>query len=350
MKTQLHLNRMITGAGLLAFLLGGLTVRPALAVPSAGQKVDNRFLLVFDTSAEMKRRLPAVQTALISLLATNMNGQLHTNDSLGVWTFDQELRTGQFPLQRWKPNNAAAMVSNLNAFVASRRYSKKTRFEALVPMLTQVAQNSERLTAVIFCDGNGEMKGTPYDAGINQIFKKRGDERQKARQPFVIALRSQLGQYVDCVVSFPPQPVSLPEFPPLPEPPPVPVPKPPPPRPTAPPLIIIGTPVTNRVPPPAPPSPVPPPATTPAAVTPAAPVASAPVASAPENVSAARAGAPAQFKIAPALLPQTNAIAATSAGSGSAHGGIGLPGVILLVLGAGLVAFVLGRAWPRKKN
>jgi hypothetical protein len=352
MKTHMHLNRMVAGAGLLPLLLGGIFAAPALPAQPAVRKVDNRTLLIFDTSAEMKRRLPAVQSALSSLLTTHLSRQLHSNDSIGVWTFDQELRTGEYPLQRWKPDYTATLASNLNAFVGSRRYSKKTRFEALVPLLNQVAQNSERLTAVIFCDGTGELHGTPYDTGVNQIFQQRGDERQRARQPIVIVLRSQLGEYVDCMVSFPPQPISLPEFPPLPEPPrPAPkvVPPPAPPRPPVQPLIIIGTPATNRVPPPAPPLPDPAPVPVPVTVapTPTPP----PEAPAPDTVSVARTGAAtAQFKIAPALLPPTNDISPPPDGSGRARGGIGTPGVVLLVVAGALVAFMLGRAWPAKKN
>jgi hypothetical protein len=57
------------------------------------------------------------------------------------------------------------------------------------------------------------------------------------------------------MISFPPQLVNLPAFPPLPEAvhaPPKVTNAPAPPRPSVPPLIIIGTPPTNRVPPPAP--------------------------------------------------------------------------------------------------
>ena len=200
-----------------AVLLAGIFLVPAVRAQPAVRNVDNRFLLIFDTSSDMKRRLPAVQKALNDILAASTNGQLHSGDSIGVWTFDQDLHTGQFPLQHWKPDNAAMIASNITAFVGKQRYSKKTSFDALLPLLNQVVQGSERLTVLIFCDGKGEIHGTPYDVGINQIFQQRQSERQKARLPIVIGLRSQRGQYVGCMVSFPPQPVSLPAFPPLPE-------------------------------------------------------------------------------------------------------------------------------------
>jgi hypothetical protein len=342
MKIQTHRNRIIHGALMLTALLGAIFMAPALRAQPATRKVDNRFLLVFDTSAEMKRRLAAVQKTLNLILATSVNGQLHSNDSIGVWTFDQELQTGQFPLQRWKPDNAVMIASNINAFVGSRRYSKKTGFEALVPLLNQVAHRSERLTVVIFCDGNGELHGTPYDTGINQVFQQRQGERQKARLPIVIVLHSQLGEYIDCVVSFPPQPVSFPEFPPLPEPAPPQVEKAPAPRPKVPPLIIIGTPPTNRAPPPVPkPAPTNPPLMT-ATSTPAPAVISE--VRPPEVAPSMPTGAvPAQLKIAPALLPGTNANTVSAESTGISRTEAFAMGAGFLVVAVGLSALLFRR-------
>ena len=197
-----------------AALLAGTFLAPALRAQPAVKKVDNRFLLIFDTSSDMRQRLPAVQKALDALLATSANGQLHSGDSVGVWTFDQDLHAGQFPLQHWKPEDAPIIASNIVKFVKKQHYLNKTGFDALQPLLNQVVQHSERLTVLIFCDGKGEIHGTPYDAGINQLFQQRQRERQKEELPIIIGLRSQRGQYVGCMVSFPPQTVSLPEFPP----------------------------------------------------------------------------------------------------------------------------------------
>jgi len=264
MKTRTHQNQIVRCALVLAALRTGIFLAPALHAQPAPQRVDNRFLLIFDTSSDMRQRLPAVQKALDTLLATSANGQLHPGDSVGVWTFDQDLHAGQFPLQYWKPDDAPMIASNIVKFVKKQHYLNKTGFDALQPLLHHVVQRSERLTVLIFCDGKGEIHGTPYDAGINQLFQQRQKERQKGELPIIIGLRSQRGQYVGCMVSFPPQPVSLPEFPPLPEvthaPPVVDAPAPPvPPRSDVPSLIIIGTPRTNRVPPALKPAPTNPP-------------------------------------------------------------------------------------------
>jgi hypothetical protein len=352
MKIQTQQNQMVRRPFFFAALLAGLFLLPAAPAQPAAPNVDNRFLLVFDTSSDMKPRLAATQKALDGILTTNANGQLHSGDSLGVWTFDQVLRAGQFPLQRWRPDNAATITATISAFAGSQRYAKKTVFEALMPVLNQLVQNSGRLTAVIFCDGYGEIHGTPYDTGINQVFEQRQRERRKARLPIVIVLRSQRGQYTGCMVSFPPQPVSFPEFPPWPEPAPAPTNAPAPvlPRANVPPLIIIGTTVTNHVPPPAPappPAPKPVPANPPPTAvtsTPAPVVASA--AKAPDEVLLMETGTvPAQAQTAAAPLTTTNALAHPAANSPPAgHKGALAVGVVFLVAAIGLAVFLFRHA------
>jgi len=251
-------SKKIARAGRMIFaLLAGIFLIPTLRAQPTEQTVRSRFLLIFDTSADMKKRVPAEQKVLDTLLATSLRGQLHSDDSLGVWTFDQELHAGEFPLEHWEPDNAVMIASNITKFIGKQHYAKTTGFDALQPVLNQLVENSERLTVVIFCDGEAEFNGTPYDTGINGLFQERQSELKKARQPFIIVLRSQLGEYVGCTVNFPPHPVNLPGFPPLPLPPAPPAPKPtntPPPAPVivVPSLVIVGTNVGTTLSPPEP--------------------------------------------------------------------------------------------------
>jgi hypothetical protein len=350
MKTRTHQNQLVRHALVLTALLAGTFLAPALRAQPAAQKVDNRFLLIFEISSDMKQRLPAVQEALNTLLATSANGQLHLGDSIGVWTFNQDLHAGQFPLQHWEPENAALIASNITKFVSKQHYSKKAGFDALQPVLNQVVQDSERLTVLIFCDGKGEIHGTPYDPGINQVFQQRQSERQKKRLPIVVGLRSQRGQYVGCAVSFPPQSVSLPEFPPLPEVAPAPPDASAPaslPQSSVPSLIIIGTTITNHVPPPQPkPAPAnPPPMTvTPPPMT----VTSTPAPAVANEVRPSdvvplvqTSAVPAQPNITPApLMP---AKAAMPPPESPAIGRKGALAIGVAFLAGGLVVFMLRR-------
>jgi len=359
MKTRIFPDQ--TGCRLLLFtaLLAGMFLAPVLRAQPAARTVDNRFLLIFDNSTEMKRRLPAVEKALDILLATSVNQQIRSGDSLGVWTFDQTLHAGQFPLQAWDPDDAETISSNIITFVSQQRHAKTTSFAALHPLLDQVVQDSERLTVLIFCDGAGEIHGTPYDTGINQIFKQRQAERQQERAPIVIGLRSQRGQYVGCVVSFPPKPISVSTFPPLPEP--VPIPPPvtnaPPPPPPVPPLIIIGTKHESKPPVPPPPpvltnlsapniSPVPPSPqlqpTTPATNVPPPPSAQSGIPAPVVESSLNQPPAPATESKPP--VAQTNVVAAPAANSTAGGNGGLIIAVVLMALAVGLVFLMWHRS------
>ncbi len=346
MKTPMHQNQIVHRPFIFAVLLAGIFLAPALRAQPAAPNVDSRFLLVFDTSSAMKRRVPAVQKALHEILAAVTNGPLHSGDTIGVWTFDQELHKGQFPLQRWEPDNAGMIASNITVFVGKQRYTKTTRFDALLPLLNQVVKGSERLTVLIFCDGQGEIHDTPYDPGINQIFQQRQSERQKERLPVVIGLRSQLGRYIGCMVSFPPQPVSLPQFPPLPPPPAPPAPTPPE-RPVAvPSLIIVGTTITNSVPPPAlKPALTNPPPTPPMVITSTPPPVVTNEVKPPDEAPLMQTSAvPAQPEIAAVPLTTTNVIAPPPESSKTGHKGALAVGAAFLVAAGGLAVFMFRRA------
>ncbi|MGA2802414.1 MAG: hypothetical protein ABSE97_08630 [Verrucomicrobiota bacterium] len=238
-------------------LLAGIVWVTATQAQTPARTVESRYLLVFDTSSAMKKRLSATQAAVNRLSFSMMNGQLQPDDSIGVWTFDRKLRAGQFPLQRWLPENAATIASNITTFVKQEHYSKSTRFDAIMPFLDRLVRDSDRLTVLIFCDGNGKIQGTPFDDAINASFTQNQRAFGEMKQTFIIVLRTQFGQYIGYTMNSSATGVNFPEFPPLPQPPAPPPtvktnPSPPPPPPVveAPPLVIVGTNVgTNLLPP-----------------------------------------------------------------------------------------------------
>jgi len=91
MNTKLYRRKVYHYARIVVALFTGVfLVLKATAQPlvrPAAQPFDNRYLLVFDTSSEMKKRLPAVQRALDTMLAGSMGGQLQTGDTIGVWKY-----------------------------------------------------------------------------------------------------------------------------------------------------------------------------------------------------------------------------------------------------------------------
>src|SRR5712675_2289199 len=63
--------------------------------------ISSRFLLIVETSRAMGRRSDATSKTVASLLYSGFSHQIKQGDSLGVWTYNQELYTGRMPLRRW---------------------------------------------------------------------------------------------------------------------------------------------------------------------------------------------------------------------------------------------------------
>jgi hypothetical protein len=346
MNIKMHRNNFILSARILALVFFGFFLVPASRAQPTEATVQSHFLFVFETSGDMRSRVEAAKKALNTMLATSLNGQLHAGDSMGVWTFSQDLRAGDFPLQSWDPSDAVMIASNMTKFIDGQHYAKSGRFAALQPLLNRVVQSSERLTVIIFCDGETPISGTPFDAGINQAFQEKLAKQKSARQPFVIELRSQLGQYVNCAMGFPPQPVIFSGFPPLPEAPPAPKPTnapPPAPAPVVPSLIIVGTKVeskatqsqmapTNLAPVNSPPLTNQPPAIPPPVVM-------------PTNMPTAASIAPTNTPAAPPTNQVATKIIAAAAGNSPipppGNPGIGSIGKISLIAGAGLLGAIV---------
>jgi hypothetical protein len=203
------------------------------------QAQKQRWLLVFGTSSAMKKRLPAVAAGIKTLFATDFSGKISDGDNIAVWTIGSKLKPEGFPLTEWSAENAPDLTTNLIAYIQALHYSGSANLSAMQPIIGRVIANSRRLTILIFCDGTEQIDWSPYD-GINEMLRQTASGRKELKQPVIIVLRSQEGKFTGGMVDFPPVPVTLPQFPPLPE-----ETKPPV---TNPPVVIVST-----APPPPPP-------------------------------------------------------------------------------------------------
>src|SRR5262245_48693294 len=69
--------------------------------PAATAVTSNRFLFVMDTSAAMKSHAYDMVAAVMKTIRSSASGQIHNGDSVGVWTFNEDVFTGNLALQTW---------------------------------------------------------------------------------------------------------------------------------------------------------------------------------------------------------------------------------------------------------
>ena len=108
--------------------------------PEKPALLSNRFLLIIETSRSMQRRADGALQAVKELLDSGMKGQLRAGDTLGLWTFNDELYAGEFPLQRWSPETQKAITTRALTFLREQKFEKQSSLEKVYPTLKQVIQ------------------------------------------------------------------------------------------------------------------------------------------------------------------------------------------------------------------
>ena len=173
----------------------------------------NRFLLVLETSHAMQRRADAMIESVRKLVGSAIAGQARRGDTLGLWTFNEEVYTGVFQLQKWSPDAQAQITERVEGFLKAQKFEKRARYDRLVPALSGLARNSPYITIALVCSGESDIHGTPFDDRINEFFRKWRLQPPDSGTPFVIALRAQAGRFVDCTMTPSPWTAELPQLP-----------------------------------------------------------------------------------------------------------------------------------------
>jgi len=190
-----------------------------LSLPAFGQNATDqpvssgRFLLLVDTSYPMRRHAEGVLQTVEALLNADLGGRLRPGDTIGLWTFNEDVYTGRFPLQQWSPATRRAVTANVLDFLKRQRFEKKTKLDKVLAKALPLVRESPAITFVLLTDGRESVHGTPFDATINAIFQANRREQVRVRMPFATVLRAEQGQLVNGNVGLPPWRIDVPATP-----------------------------------------------------------------------------------------------------------------------------------------
>lgn len=201
----------------------------------------NRWLLVVETSRTMRPRTDAARNVASMLVYSGMDGQAKPGDTIGLWTFNERLSAGQFPLQEWEPASNKEIARRVYLFLGAQKWEKQSRLDTVLPDIQRLIRDSQFISIFLISDGLQEIHGTPFDDKINAAYRTWRSEQEKSDMPFVTLLRAKAGRITDYVVDMPPWPLKLPPLPTELEPHKAPPPKTEKPQPRVlPPLILSG--------------------------------------------------------------------------------------------------------------
>jgi len=224
-------------------LLSAVSSAAQTATPSStNAPTKERFLVIVETSAAMQKRAENTQKAVGSIISSGLKGQIESGCTIGLWTFNDKLHTGQVPLQLWTETSRQHVALTLVQSLQQQKFEKAARLGTAWAVATNIVAQSERITVLLFSSGSEPVVGTPYDAAILASFSRNGEQQRKANMPFLTILRAVKGKFVAFAVNTPPWALEVPEWPDEFKP----KPAPPEPKP-APTVVVTPPPVVKRV-------------------------------------------------------------------------------------------------------
>jgi hypothetical protein len=212
---RLFLNRsntFLAAAIAMVVSISSANLRAAQQTARPSDVAANRFLCIYDISAPMHKHLAAVQKSTREIFQSRCSGQLHYGDSLGVWSFDQELHTGYFPLEVWKPDQEDETTLRIIEFLKEQHVGKGSRLDQVMDGVAQVIQGPQITTVILFSTGMNPMQGTPFDQEINDAYQRALNDMKRDRMPIVTVLQARNGKFLKYTVNALPWPAVIPEL------------------------------------------------------------------------------------------------------------------------------------------
>ncbi len=158
----------------------------APAQPAPGKIPPFRFLVLVDSSSNMRKLDALTPTVVHDLIQDGVYGRMLPGDLYSVWTFDEMVDTSFTPPTSWHPTLARAQAQAVDQRIRQIKYGGKAKLEAAVKKLnTIVNQSEDDLTIVIVHDGSGVMFGTPFDLPVTAIYRQFQKDMTKNGRPFI---------------------------------------------------------------------------------------------------------------------------------------------------------------------
>jgi hypothetical protein len=175
-----------------------------------------RFLFIVNTSASMRRLEHDGRQALFDMIYTGLDGYMQTGDTYGLWTFNDQITAGAFPMQGWNTNQLLSLASRATLFVKEQPYSgKKPCLEGVVTAAQSVLRVVEDLNILIISDETPHLQGTPFDDLVNGLYEKFADEVHRTGKPIVTSIVARDGLLANATVTLAGERIFLPPRPEL---------------------------------------------------------------------------------------------------------------------------------------
>lgn len=175
-----------------------------------GAPTGNRFLLVVETSTASSRLKHGGRQAAFDLVFTGVNGQMREGDTLGLWTFNEEVFAGRYPMQTWSPTNNMDLATRTGLFLKEQPYAKRGRIEPVIKHVFGLMAAIKDVNVFIISDPGARFGETALGQAFKTEFASTARRAREAKQPVITTLVARNGSISNWYVTVAGQPIRLP--------------------------------------------------------------------------------------------------------------------------------------------
>jgi hypothetical protein len=191
----------------------------AMAAPTKAPKPNptpsgNRFLFILETSTAMSRLEHGGRQAVFDLIYSGLDGRMRKGDTYGLWTFNENVYAGFYPMQFWDGHNQLGHASAAGRFLKTQKYERKANLTNVVKQLQAVLRVAKDLNVFIITTEKVSLTGTPFDDEINAAYRTNATDVHRTTSPLITTLIARKGQFTAATVTLAGDTITLAELPP----------------------------------------------------------------------------------------------------------------------------------------
>jgi hypothetical protein len=192
---------------LAALIAGGTIFTTSNAAVAAG----NRFLFIVETSSSTSNLEHGGRQAAFDLIYTGVYDQMRAGDTFGLWTYNQMVSAGVYPIQKWTPEKTLELASNAGQFLKNQPYEKEGQLANALKQVMSLVRSVKDVNIFIISDPSSRPDDV-IGPGYTTVYKQKAEEARAKKKPLVTTIIAKSGSISNWFVNVAGESIHLPKF------------------------------------------------------------------------------------------------------------------------------------------
>ena len=172
----------------------------------------NRFLFVVETSSASSRLEHGGRQAAFDLIYSGIYGQMRAGDTFGIWTFNENVFAGFYPMRTWSPEINMELAASAGQFLKKQSYDKTGRLSNALKQVVTLAGAVKDVNILVISDPGNAPDDSPVGADYGTTYQRRAVEARPRKKPIITTIVAKNGSVSNWLVTVAGDPIRLPAY------------------------------------------------------------------------------------------------------------------------------------------